>query len=384
MENKNLWKGLTKNTYLKTFFLLLFFCVIMAIYYHKGAAVKILLCACVSSLLLEFAFGALKQHVLNQAPPFTDFPLALYMGLCTALMLPAYAEFPSFNAVFLPFVGLLFAHCLSAFLIPLISKSVLKQNRFQINPAAAAMTFLTILFRKASFAYPIPDSAQGQSARDSVGKILADGTVGSGFPYKFTDFFTGRITGAMGVTCVAILLAAGLYLILSKPAYALAPIGFVLVCGLFALIFPRAELVAAVPIQNIMSPEGAPPVRLVSVLLELSSGYLLFAAFFLLSIPKYLPKKFEHRLIYGVLCALLTMIFRRFDIHEETVCIVIFLTGFLIPFFNDFKGLNKLLNPKRGKRSQEMVGDKPDFMKKEQNNGTKAPYDDDDPYKDFL
>lgn len=120
---------------------------------------------------------------------------------------------------------------------------------------------------------------------------------GGGAPaYSWTELAIGRFPGPIGATCIAVLAACALYLFTRRAASPLITLSFLAVCALSAILFPRLKDAAW---QQ-------------SVMMELCSGYLLFAGIFLLNDPVTAPRYWLGRLLYGALAGLLVMALRPF------------------------------------------------------------------------
>ncbi len=352
---KKSFGSLTRNVYLLDFFIMSFFCVVLAVFHSTAAARLIFACICLS-MLLEFVLNAILCNKVLKKKSAVDLPMSAYMGLCTALMMP------SDSPVFIASLALLFAYSVVYIAVPLLSKSVMKSSRLQLMPAALAATFMTVFFKGRFFTYtmPAPSGAGnvngtpeilGEGA-ESLAKMLSDGSVTNGIPYSFSEILFGYLPGAMGSVLI-ILAACCVFIIVKRPSFALAPLGFIAVVIIWALLFPRFEPLA----------EGGAH-RGLSVLLELSSGSLLFAAFFLLALPKYLPKNFALRIAYGALCGALTMLLRLIGYYEETVCIAILLMNFTLPLFNGRLDPDRKKSDKKLENTRKVVNSKPDFLGK--------------------
>lgn len=310
------WKKRTKNPFLSDYFVIIFFPAVVAWHYHEGQAVRLILICILAAAGFEALFqGIVRQYALKK-PKLCDFPTAIYMGLCTAMALPASAP------VWFPVLGLLFAFAVTSLALPFAAKRAPFLKNVQIVPAAAAIAFLSF-FRKIMFSYTpylpgeVITATETLGPLPSLGQMLKSGVFSAEGMYSAGDIITGAVTGPLGTACLVVILAAFVYLLLRRPAFMIAPAGFLLAAVAWAFLFPRADL-------------G----HLLSVGYELSAGMLLFAAVFLLSLPRFLPRSHLHKLIYGALCALLTMILRRVGPFEESVYISIFLMSFTIPLFN--------------------------------------------------
>lgn len=316
MDINKKWKNLTKNSFLSDYFIIIFFPIVLSWHFHGGNALRLIVISVLAALGLEALFNNVVYRYAFKRIRKNDLPLAAYMGICTAMALPASAPF------WFPIVGLIFAYLITGLFVPLLSKKQAMFSRLHIMPAAAALTFLSF-FHKILFTYtPVLAEASEDAlaevvALPSLANMLSEGVFSAEGMYTAGDILTGAVTGPLGTGCVVVILAALVFLFLRRPIFALAPSSFILLSIVWAFLFPRQDL-------------G----RFTSIGYELSAGMLLFAAVFLLSFPKYLPRKNMHKLIYGALTALLTMILRRILPIEETVFIAMFIMNFSLLFFN--------------------------------------------------
>lgn len=103
----------------------------------------------------------------------------------------------------------------------------------------------------------------------------------------------GNFPGPIGATAIAVLIACAVYLFSRRTASPWITLPYLAVCALSAVLFPRV----VGGWQN-------------SVLLELCSGYLLFAGIFLMTDPVTAPRYWLGRILYGALGGALTMALR--------------------------------------------------------------------------
>lgn len=114
------------------------------------------------------------------------------------------------------------------------------------------------------------------------------------------------------------LAACALYLFTRRAASPLITLSFLAVCALSAILFPRLKDAAW---QQ-------------SVMMELCSGYLLFAGIFLLNDPVTAPRYWLGRLLYGALAGLLVMALRHFGRFEDAACFAVLLINAFAPILD--------------------------------------------------
>lgn len=130
------------------------------------------------------------------------------------------------------------------------------------------------------------------------------------------DIFTGNVPGPAGATCIIVLLGCAVYLGFTRRRAIINSAGFIAACALMALLFPRVYSDNA---------------RLVSLLMELCSGLLIFAAVFLVTDPATSPERPLHRFLYGAFTGVVCMLLRYFGKFEESVCFSVLITDAVWP-----------------------------------------------------
>ncbi len=188
-------------------------------------------------------------------------------------------------------------------------------GRNPFNPAAAGVALVTQCFPTRVFTYP--DAAAGVSL--PIGTLpegfitrlspAAELASGAGSSFQISDVLWGELTGPIGATAILVLIAAAVFLFLRRTTSPLITLPYLLVCALMALFFPR----------------GGESQPLYSVMVELCSGYLLFAGVFMLTDPVTSPRYAPARVVYGALAGILVMLLRYFGRFEEGACFAVLL-----------------------------------------------------------
>ena len=132
---------------------------------------------------------------------------------------------------------------------------------------------------------------------------------------KIFDILIGNVPGPMGASAL-VLLTMLIYLGIRYRRSVLNALSFLLSCAVMAFLFPRIHGVNARP---------------VSLLMELCSGTLLFAALFFVTDPAISPQKSGHRILYGLFTGTVCMLLRRFSNFEECVCFGILICNAVWP-----------------------------------------------------
>lgn len=295
-----------KKHYLNLLFMLLAPAV-MAWYYY-GAQALLLLAVCTAGSALFDLVGV--KFTLPRAKPPYDFS-AFFTGAVIALMLPA--SFPLGRAA----IG-------CAFAIIVAKMPFGSTHNAPFMPAAAGFAFLCVCWPAEVFNYPaIADkfalfrlsTAQGV-AGSSLASMLQVGDSMRLSPINILHLLTGSIPGPMGSGAILVLLAAAFYFLFTRASALYNSFGFLFACGVVAFLFPR----------------GANS-SLSSLVLELCSGSLVFAALFLVNAETAeSPQKPLPRLMFGMFTGLLCMLLRYFGVFEEGVCFAVLLANAVWPF----------------------------------------------------
>lgn len=193
-------------------------------------------------------------------------------------------------------------------------------------PAAAGFAFSCVCFKERIFDYSFATGAKFLGSA-SIASMLAKGNsvhLNSG---NLIDILCGNSAGPMGTGCVLIMLGCCAYLLVKRKKALLSTFGFVIVCAVFAFLFPRVNASG-----------------LTSVILELSSGSLMFAAVFFMTDSSTMPQSNIFGVLYGALGGLLCMLMRHLGAYEEPVCFAVLLANAfarLFEFIPVRKGVKK-------------------------------------------
>jgi Na+-translocating ferredoxin:NAD+ oxidoreductase RnfD subunit len=141
----------------------------------------------------------------------------------------------------------------------------------------------------------------------------------------------------MGTGCALLMVGCCAYLFVRRRKALLATLGFVCACALWAAIDPRIN--ASVP---------------ASIMLELCSGSLLFAAVFLVTDHATLSQNSVCRVICGAICGFFCMAMRKMGAYEETVCFAVLMANAFSPVIES--ALKNL--PSTGKTKRKEAAEK--------------------------
>lgn len=275
-------------------------CIFSAVYYGMRP-VLLVLAGMLSAMFCETVCCLL----MRRRPTVIDGTAAVTGGLVGAMMSPL-------SPYWLPMLA-------AAFAIVVVKMPFGGTGRNVFNPAAAGMAVATLCFAERLFAYPDP-SRTNPLPLDSVAGVVAVQSPAASLQAHANSAFNwhtllfGDIPGPIGATAIAVLAACALYLFVRRSASPLITLPYLAVCVLAAVWFPRT----AGSWQN-------------SVLLELSSGYLLFCGVFLLTDPVTAPRHWLGRVVYGVLAGVLVMTLRHAGKYEAGACFAVLLVNAFAP-----------------------------------------------------
>lgn len=198
-------------------------------------------------------------------------------------------------------------------------------GRNVFNPAAAGVALLTYCFPTRMFTYPAIQNgitlpvklslASSEVATEvSLASQLKTGAIPS---LDRMDILLGNFVGAIGTTAFLILLMLMAYLIVRRTISAWVVIPYLATCVLVAWLSPLPSMSAVH-----------------SLLFQLGSGYVLFAAVFLINDPVTTPRFWLGRLVYGVLTALMVMLLQRAGRFEAGTCFGILLMNAFAPIID--------------------------------------------------
>ena len=271
-------------------------CVSVAFYSERSlAVVAVSVLAAVVTDIVMSAIAGKKFKLKDPSSIFTGAAIAFMMPAGIALYIPAIASAFAVAVVKVPFGGGLKA--------PFV-------------PAAAGFAFASVCFKEQVFDYSAFASGKAFGPV-SLGSLLKNSnSVYIGVSNIF-DIIGGNVAGPMGTGCALLMAGCCVYLFVRRRKALIATFGFVVSCAVFTAILPRAN--AGI---------------LTNILLELTSGSLLFGAVFLLTDYATLPKGGVNKLIYGIVCGIFCMAMRRVGSYEETVCFAILLANGTRPLFD--------------------------------------------------
>lgn len=275
---------------------------IMPIYLYGTRVLTLMGVAVATSFIADFL--CIKMSAQKQWRK-GDYSFAV-TGLIIALLLPATAP---------PWVG-----AVAAAIAIMIAKHPFGGNGFNIfNPAAVGISFCAICWPEYVLRYPAP-YATLNVVDDSLilfsetpARILS---VGGTPKIDYFDVLLGEFAGPIGATCMIVLAACLIFLVLMRVVDLRVFMSTLLVVGIFAVLAPRVS-----------TGEWS------SLIYEGSSGVLIFGLIFMASDPVSLPNTRSGRVAFGIILGICVVAFRRFGmiVDLEFVYALLIANIFAIP-----------------------------------------------------
>ena len=177
------------------------------------------------------------------------------------------------------------------------------------NPAITARIILMLSFGRYMTAWtsPVDWSAPGTDAVSSATPLASPESLPS-----YLDMFLGLRAGCIGETCIAALLAGGLYLIIRGIIDPVTPVAFIGTVALCSLLSGH------------------------DVLMQLMSGGLVLGAFFMATDYVTRPITVKGQYVFGILLGILTGIFRIYGASAEGVSYAIIIGNLLTPLIEKY------------------------------------------------
>ena len=271
---------------------------LLAVYQYGARALAVVASGIAGAVVTDILFCLIlgRPFLLRDlSNVFTGAAMALMMPAGVPLYVPVAASFFAVGIVKIPFGGSL---------------------KTPFVPGAAGFAFASVCFKEQIFDYSY-NSASKLMGEHSLGYILSQGKSVHIDAINVLDILSGNVAGPMGAGCALLMVACCVVLFLKRRGSLLTAVGFVAVCAVYAIIFPRVNSSA-----------------LTNVFLELSSGTLLFAATFFLTDYAAAPHGAVARLVCGGVCGLFCMLMRSVGTYEETVCFAVLLANGFTPVIN--------------------------------------------------
>ena len=241
---------------------------------------------------------------------------AVVTGLILAFCLPVTAP------LWMPILG-------GAFAIGVVKMPFGGLGKNFLNPALAGKAFLLLSFPKVFSGYASPATARGLSpfAISVKAKLVPSllGAVEDGVDNNtLVDMFYGNMAGCIGEVSKLCIILGLLYLLIRRVISWQIPVAYLSVFFILAFSFPRGM-------------DEAMNFAIASLL----CGSVAFASVFVATDPVTSPMTSVGKIIYGVLCGGLTLLFRYFGSAEEGAVYAILVANTLVFY------IDKLTCPKK-------------------------------------
>ena len=275
----------------------------MSFYYYGLRAVLLVLYSVITALVCEF----LTSRIYKFEASYSDLS-SVVTAITVAMCIPASSPW------WVPILTTVFA-------LAVVKFPFGNSRSLMFLPSAAGLAFLTVCNSARMFAYPIiptqsdkfallssANAAQG----NSLAYMLSQGnSIGINI-ISYIDIAVGNVSGPMGATCAVAILGGLLYLLIRRPKTAAMSFVYLGTCAVYAFLFPR-----------ITTGRG------ISVIMELCSGLVGFAALLFVTNETLAPKRTIARILYAALMGLITMLLRTFGSFEDsTVFAVLIVNAF--------------------------------------------------------
>ena len=233
------------------------------------------------SLVICWIFASVGKALLD-----TKFPPKTYhtvvIGTAVALLLPASAPWWMIALT----AGFAMGVCVLPFGSPESTPFI---------PSVSALCFATLCWPEEIYNY--------SDFGDSLGKMLLYGNSVDDNVVAILEACIGNVPSALGTGCAFALIGLVIFITIRRPKDSISVFTFVSAVCLMAVLFPRVAT-------------G----RVVSVVMELCSGMMLFGAVFFISSPIFAPKRLVAKFFWGFFSGIICMLIRYVSPFEEGAC----------------------------------------------------------------
>lgn len=289
------------NIYTERFIFLLALAVLSVCMQGMRAAV-----VCVTSVVLSMLADAVCCRIRKM--PYSIKALEVpFWGLAAAMMMPSSV---SYGVV-----------ALSAVICSVVGRHLFgDSDNIVFSPPAISAAFIMICYPAEMLYFPkygVKPPVFGSMEELSVRSAEYSLKLGIAPTSSISDILLGLVPGAIGTIYVLVIAVCGLCMILRRANSACAVLSCLIVVGVLAFFFPRADV------------SGWE-----SVFYELTSGYLLFGTVFLAAEPFRKPERASGCILYGILLGYTTMMFRIFGQTEGSFLFALLITGAVTSAFD--------------------------------------------------
>ena len=278
---------------------------VAAVYFYGWRVLLMVLVSYVAGGIVEVLFAMVRKEEIYEGFLVTGFIFPLILPPATPLWLVA--------------VGIVFG--------TLIGKEIFGgTGRNLFNAALVGRCFLAL-------SYPsVMAEAWVAPARGGLGQLFAPGSlfgteaITSATPLVLAkggelaptfDLFFGRVVGSAGETSALVILAGGIFLVLSG------------VASWRTVVSTLVSFIGMAWILQAVSPATASPVHF-----HLLAGGILFGAFFMATDPVTSPVTCAGKWVYGAIIGITTMLIRSFSGYVEGVTFAILLGNICAPLID--------------------------------------------------
>lgn len=273
----------------------------MSFYYYGLRAVLLVLYSVVTALVCEL----LASRIYKFEACFSDLS-SMVTAITVAMCIPASSPW------WVPILTTVFA-------LAVVKFPFGNSRSLMFLPSAAGIAFLTVCNSARMFAYPIIPtqsdkfavlSSENAAQGNSIAYMLSQGnSIGINI-ISYIDIAVGNVSGPMGATCALAIFAGLLYLLIRRPKTAVMSFVYLGTCAVYAFLFPR-----------ITTGRG------ISVIMELCSGLVGFAALMFVTNEALAPKRTNARILYAALMSLMTMLLRTFGSFEDSTVFAVLIAN---------------------------------------------------------
>lgn len=273
----------------------------MSFYYYGLRAVLLVLYSVVTALVCEL----LASRIYKFEACFSDLS-SMVTAITVAMCIPVSSPW------WVPILTTVFA-------LAVVKFPFGNSRSLMFLPSAAGIAFLTVCNSARMFAYPIIPkqsdkfavlSSENAAQGNSIAYMLSQGnSIGINI-ISYIDIAVGNVSGPMGATCALAIFAGLLYLLIRRPKTAVMSFVYLGTCAVYAFLFPR-----------ITTGRG------ISVIMELCSGLVGFAALMFVTNETLAPKRTNARILYAALMGLMTMLLRTFGSFEDSTVFAVLIAN---------------------------------------------------------
>lgn len=266
------------------------------------------------SVLSCIAFEAIIQKLMGKKITIDDYSAAV-TGLLLAMNLP------SSSPIWMVLIG--------SFVAIYIGKQIfggIGQNPF--NPALVSRVFLLISFPlyMTNWVKPLGEFFSFDAATQAtpLSVLKTDGVAAAYESVTALDLFIGKVGGSIGEISALALLIGGIYLMAKRIISWEIPVTFIGTVFAATGIFYLAD-----------------PAKYIDPVFHILSGGLFLGAFFMATDYVTSPLSKKGKILFGILCGLITFIIRLFGGYPEGVSFAILFMNGIVPL------IDKYMHPKR-------------------------------------